>query len=68
MPLHCLHAEGNAAQTEDPAAQQQNDQTQEPLHQARLFSHLSQTSLSTVIALNLERFVMSGGNAVWGHH
>ena len=67
MSLHGLHAEGNAAQAENPASQDEDYQANKPLQTARFFLHCSLVGLATIVALDLEGFIVSGGDTVGGN-
>ena len=65
VPPEGLNAEGNEAQTEDPAAKQAYDEAQQPLQSGFLYFHPGLTLFTAVVALHLSGPHVPSWLAVW---
>ena len=63
-----LAAEGNEAETEDPAAKDNDDPEEEPLGARLLVLDFGQAFFAACVALHLEGLHMVSGNRVGGDH
>ncbi len=68
VPFETFHAKWDQTETENPAAQEANDQTQDPLESCVVMFHLGESLLATRIAFHVEWLLVSRGHTVGFHH
>ncbi len=68
IPFEAFHAEGDQTEAEDPAAQEANDQTEDPLESSFVMFHLGESLLAARVALHVEGLLVSRGHTVGLNH